>query len=482
MKRTVILLLLAFAGTLAAQQVVCNKGMESKHKVINVELMKDAQYLGVHNNLNCWITEGKKHTKVLVMTDHDLMVKKMVAMAESGDREVLAAVMNEKHVSVLALDRESRKQTVVYRYTLWLDSISNGIADTVQVIDHGKKDKCTVWGASSPSGSHTALVTVVEYADKREYSTHITMMDDDLDREWEKEYALKTMQNIQVTDDGRIVTFGIEREPEETHFVFNVIDKDRADSFLAAAKCDPIKEMNLVTVNGNHAIAAGTFFSTTGKHRTGGVLAMSVNLDSASISGLTIRAFSNEDINIFLNKDTKKTQRDYTIDRVRTLSTTGTDYGAVMLVGRSFKAETVQSNGAPKSVYFASGMHCVAIDTLGNVKWVRNLRRSDMQKNEGYMMDVSVHGDGEDVRIVKMENPKMPKTYDIGPAAKTCKLGEKANMVLYSIKADGEVKKIVVEPKTKQSIYRTLSRADGSLLILSDKGGKMRQAVLKITE
>ncbi len=480
MKRTVILLLLAMAGTLAAQQAVYSKGLENKKR--DVEQMQQAYYLGVHNNLDYWIMEGKRHVKQFVVTDHNLHASRMVEMPGSNNAQLLTATINDRYATVLVMEQVSKKQTVVFRYKLFLDSLFCGAADTVEVFNHEKKDKCFLWGATSPSGNHSALVGVVQHADKQQYSTRVVLMDSDMDREWDKEFALGTMHNLKVTDEGRIVTFGIEPEEVETHFVFNVIDRERANKFMVAAKCDPIKEMNLVSINGSHAIAAGTFMSTEGKKRTGGVIALSYEIDSAVLSGLTMRSFTNEDINMFLNKDTKKVQHDLSIDHVRTLSTVGTDYGAVVMVGRSYRAENVLPSGAAKRVYYASGLHCLAVDTLGNIWWVRNIRRSDLQEDNDDMLWVALHGNKENAMIVKTESTKMPSTYEISAAAKDCKMGGKSNIVLYTLHSNGEVQKLVVEPKTKHGVFRTIQRADGSMMVLTEDGGRVRLAKLTIRE
>lgn len=480
MKRIVILLLLAMAGTLAAQQAVYSKGLENKKR--DLEQMQRAYYLGVHDNLDCWIMEGRRHVKQFVVTDHNLFASRVIDLPESNGTHLLTATMNDRHATVLVMEHVSKKQTVALRYTIYLDSMICGVADTVEVFNHEKKDRCFLWGATSPSGNHSALVGVVRHSDKQQYSARVVLMDSDMDREWDKDFALGTLHNVKVTDDGRIVTFGIEPEGEETHFVFNVVDRERADKYSVAAKCDPIKEMNLVTVNGKHAIAAGTFLSTEGKNRTGGVLALSFQLDSASLTGLTMRSFTNEDVNMFLNKDTKKVQRDLTVDHVRTLSTVATDYGAAVLVGRSYRTENVLPSGAAKKVCYASGLHCLAVDTLGNIKWVRNIRRSDLQKDSYEFLWVALHVNKDDVMILKSEHPKMPSTYEISSAARDCEMGDKSNIVLYTLHPDGEVQKLVVEPKTKHNVFRTIQRADGSVMVLTEDGSKVRLAKLTIRE
>ena len=54
--------------------------------------------------------------------------------------------------------------------------------------------------------------------------------------------------------------------------------------------------------------------------------------------------------------------------------------------------------------------------------------------------------------------------------------------MVYTIADNGDVSKLIVESKTKQTHMRTLKRPDGALLFLSARGKKVRTATLKFVD
>ena len=199
-------------------------------------------------------------------------------------------------------------------------------------------------------------------------------------------------------------------------------------------------------------------------------------------SNFLLRPFMNEDVNIFYNKATKKVQREQRADHVRTLACVPTNYGAMMVAGRAFRTENAESNGTLTSVSYAAGLHCLAIDNDGKLLWVKNIRRSDMQKKGDDLIKVSLLSDGSNAYIVKSEHPKAPLDYAIAKEAKTLELGNKSNLIIYTLNPLGEVQKLLVEAKTKHSHLRAIRRSDGVFALYSANGNKVRQAQLKFTK
>lgn len=480
MKRLVLLLILAFVGPLAAQQAVLSKDLESKH--VDIDNLANGNWLGTHNGLDCWVFEGKKHIKHVVLTDQNLETLHVVDIPRSNNAEVLAATLDGNYAAVLLVDRSVKRQTTVLSCRVNLDSLVAFPTDTVELFTYGKKDQCFVWAATSSNGKYTAMVSIVRMTESMQYRTEIIMFDGGLRTLWDKEFALGSMHNMLVTDDGRIVTLGLEEgEYEDTRFIFNILTQTTANSYAAVVRCDPVKEIQLAAVNGSHALAMGTFLAEDGKS-TGGIIAMSFNIDSAVLSNFLLRPFMNEDVNIFYNKATKKVQREQRADHVRTLACVPTSYGAMMVAGRAFRTENAESNGTLTSVSYAAGLHCLAIDNDGKLLWVKNIRRSDMQKKGDDLIKVSLLSDGSNAYIVKSEHPKAPLDYAIAKEAKTLELGNKSNLIIYTLNPLGEVQKLLVEAKTKHSHLRAIRRSDGVFALYSANGNKVRQAQLKFTK
>ena len=479
MKKTAMMIVAVLLCGAATAQPALMKGMESKR--MDAEELQQARYVGEQNKMDVWIMEGRRHVKQVVLTDANLEPVSVAPIEGSGNLEVLAATATAYRTGVLMADRGS-KRTVVLRGEV--DADSRALVerlDTVVTFDYGRKDVCMVWGASSPSGRYSALVAVVQMKEEKQYTAYAALFDGRMQRLWHREYAMGSMHDVMVTDDGRVVTLGEEREGEETHFVFNVMDSMRASTFDAVVKCDPVQGMHLVNVVGPYAVAAGTYCPPSGRNAdkvTAGVLTLSFHLDSAQLAGVMMRPLQNEDMNVLQNEKTKKLQKQQVLDHVVQLGSVPTGYGAVLALSRELEMERTSNGGNAVREGYGMGVCLVAVDTTGLVRWVRNIRRNDM-RNEGGRPTLGLAAAGERVCVVKSEHAKMPAIYDISDDAKQMKQGEKGNVVVYAADADGNVEKLVLETKSKLTVLRALTRADGTLVYLGELGKKTRLAELR---
>ena len=170
MKRLVLLLILAFVGPLAAQQAVLSKGLESKH--VDIDNLANGNWLGTHNGLDCWVFEGKKHIKHVVLTDQNLETLHVVDIPRSNNAEVLAATLDGSYAAVLLVDRSVKRQTTVLSCRVNLDSLVAFPVDTVELFTYGKKDLCFVWAATSSNGKYTTMVSIVRMTESMQYRTN----------------------------------------------------------------------------------------------------------------------------------------------------------------------------------------------------------------------------------------------------------------------------------------------------------------------
>lgn len=461
------------AVTLSAQPTL-TKGMEGKR--LSVEDLQEARYIGTQNKLDAWIMEGKRHIKQVVLTDLNLEPVSIAPIAGSGDLDVLAASVTPDRTGVLLANRESKKRTIVLRCEV--DAESKAIVepfDTVVAFEYGRKDDCWVWGATSPSGLYNALVCVLQFNETKQYKTYVALFDSRMQPLWHKEYPLGSITDVMVTDAGRIVTFGEEREEEESHLVFNMLDTLNAETLDVSVKCDPVKDLHLRNVVGSNAILMGTYHPMGKKreHITAGVIGISFNLDSASLVGLQMRPFQNEDMNIFLNKKTKKLQKETTCDHIVILGCVPTPYGAAMALGHDMAIEKNSNSGSVSRSGYGIGVHVAAVDTTGRICWVRNFRRNDVTKNSD-LPTLGFACAGDKVCVVKAESAKMPAIYEISNEAKEFTLGDKGNVVVYSVSPDGTTEKLLLEPKSKHVVFQARTRLDDTLLIFSERGSKTR--------
>ncbi len=482
MKKTVLMLVAVLAMVPAVCQPALTKGMEGKR--LTMDDVLSGQYVGTLSNMDAWIFEGKKHLKQLVLTDVNLETVSVVPMPKSGEMEVLTAGVVGNRAGVMLVDRSDNKRTVIYGCSIDGEgqSLVNESYDTLLTLEYGKKDKCIVWGAASPSGNYLALASVLQYGDKQQYSTYVALFDGAMRRVWDREYPLQTMHEMFVTDEGRIVTLGMEPEGEETRFVYNVFDAGRAETYGMSVKCDPISELHLVNVVGPYAVAMGLYHPTGMKKAEryiNGVVGISFNVDNAELKGFTMRPFQNEDMNVLLNKKTKKIQKEQYGDHIKMFELTRTPFGAAMALGRVLTVEKTSQNGSVSRQSYAVGLSVSAVDTLGRLRWTRNFRRNDVDKEGLPLERIAMSTSDGKVCLVRSEHRKAPLIYDIANEAKEFSIGDKCNVVLYTIDADGTTEKIILESKVKHNVVRALTRRDDTLLFFSGRSGKTRMAELR---
>lgn len=478
MKKTMMFLLAALMGTAVLEaQPALRKGLEGKR--LDREELAQARYVGRMDQLDAWVMEGKKHTKQVVLTDVNLEPVSALAVEGSSEMDVLAATVDGRHAALLLVQRGS-KRTVVVRCELDFDHYALVGYDTVATFDYGRKDECMLWGASSPSGNHSAMVCIIQLNESKQYFTSTLLFDGRMYRQWEKEYGLGSMHEMAVTDDGMIVTLGEERNGEEEHFVFNVMDSGRAATYDAVVKCDPVGEVHLANVVDGRAVAVGVYRPAMGRNAekmTAGILTLTFDVRTATTAGFTMRPFQNEDMNIFMNTKTRKIQKDQVCDHIVVQGWAPTPYGAVLALGRQVEVERTSETGSVRREGYALGLNMTAVDTTGHVRWVRNVRRSEMSDGGG-VPALGFATVGDRVCVVKCEDSKTPLTYDISNETRRIEQGDKGNLVLYSVASDGTVEKLLLERKSKHTVFRALRSGDGKLLFLSSVGKKTRMAEL----
>lgn len=485
MKHIAIIPIMMLVLTATAQtKATVEHGAESKK--VTAQYLSTAQQIGTYEGLNCWVGTVKDRLTV-TLTDHNLEPMRSIELPKGADIRVLATTMERNIAHLLLAEEGYKNMTLIYTSNIDLDSMRplEGTLPLNQIdsIGFGKKDECKVWGAASRNGEHAGYVAIVEYRDRKQYSARTVVLDRTMKEEWNKEFAMGSMDEMAVADDGTVVTLGYEDEGEMTHFVFNVLGRRKADAYDIAVKCDPVRELHLAGIVGRYAMGVG-LFRPEGSHpndnMVGGTIGLAFQIDNAELTGFVMRPFQNEDLNILDNKKTKKIQREQMMDYVSMNAMTLTDFGAVIAVGRNYQRTYTEDNGMTSHEYHRVGLHMVAIDTTAAIRWVRNVRRNDLQKNGDDLLRISLlHRDGRTL-LMKSESPKYPGIYDIAKEAKEYKMDSKGNLVLYSIGADGDMEKLTLAVKTPYSLLHVGKGVDGRLLLMTANGKRTRQTRLTL--
>ena len=487
MNKIVLVLVATLLPCLAATaQETFTLASGSESRTMDAAMLHEGRYLGQYEGLHCWAGGADGKQKQVVLTDENLETKASLTLPESSvNCQLATATMDNGKACLTLVDSSYNRMTIIYSSVVDLATMkpadSTAAMTIVDSLSYGSKDHCYVWGAVSPNGRHAALIYIVEYTERHQYSARAILYDAQLHEQWRKDYALGSMEALCVTDDGTMVTLGYDEEGDETHFVFNILDQRRTETYDAIVQCNHIRQLKLAGVTGNKAIAVGTF---SPQDRSlwdvlcEGVVTFAFNIDSANLTGFNMRTFQNEDLNILLNMKTRRVQKYQDIDLVSVSGLTTTDWGAVVAVGRNWRLDRTEDNGTHSIIYHRMGLHLVAIDTTGRVRWVRNLRRNDVQKSNDDLLGLDMTSRDGITYIVRSEPRRTPPIYDISREGKQLEMGSKSALVIYTLAADGEVKKNFLAPRTEFSLMRTIARPDGQLLLVGANGRKMKLATL----
>lgn len=486
MKKLLLIgLLLGLIGNgVAGQAVTLTKGAEGKS--LDKESVLNMWYLGNSEDLSCWLTtdDDQDDDWCVVSMDRNMNILRRLALPLDKDYRVVAVNENGWTANVIMVDSSEKKSTVVVRFSVEMDSLvlAEGRVDTLASFTLAKGDRCKVWGAVSANGQYMGLLTLQEFSSKKQYTATATMYDRAMNELWSQEFPVGTTSSVAVSDLGELLTLGYEREAVEERFLVSVIGDRGGENYSMTVNCDRVTDMRIVNVMDRKMICAGVFSPTMSDPEdqlVGGTVMMVFDLDSTHITGFTLNPFQNEDVNILMNKKTKKVQKEKVMPMVVPLAYSATPYGAVLAVGHRHVLRYKNANGTISTTYFTQGIHLVAIDDNANVKWVRNLRRNDIEKDEDGMLYMALFAENDTVCLVKSECAKYPADYNIAKEAKEYEMGDKGNLVLYRVAEDGEVRKDILEQKTKHMLVSAAKSEEGSVLLVTLKGRKSRLVELK---
>lgn len=486
MKNLVLLGLMVVLGSMAmGQAITVTKGAEGKN--LNLEMLREGIYICSQEGMHYWLTRCEDGPESfvrsddwqLVKVDRDLNIAGRLELPRSNRSEVVVALRDYDRISIVLVDSSDDRHMAVMKAIVQIDSMQllGHRMDTLMSYEYGKKDRCLVWGATSPNGEYVGVLALVQYTEKKQYIARAEVYTSAMEQVWGREYAVGTMHNMVVTDRGEMVTLGEERKGGEEHFLLNVLSARAGDTYEVTVGGDPVNDIEIVNVLNRRIICLGTFApykSDPAERMTGGMVSMVFDIDSATLTSYTLHQFENEDVNILENKKTKKVQKEREVQMVMPLSTVATPFGGVMAVGHRHMLRYKNANGTDEINFFAQGIHLMAVDDKGEVKWIKNVRRNDMVKEADDLMYMALFADGNTVCLAKSEHPKYPGDYNIAKEAPEYEMGDKGNLVLYRVSEEGEVKKAVLEQKTKHSLMKAAKAGDGKVLMLTANGNKTR--------
>lgn len=484
-KRILALMAAVAVGACVTAQTL-TVGAETKR--LDADRLAEACLPGEYKGLQCIVMQDvdhfdnvRKHDYALILVDNNLEPLYGLELPHTDKLELLGATLEGDRAAVIFADREEKRQTVVLGAVVELDSmrLAGNRLDTLLNQTYGRKDAFHLW--TDARDGKVALLQATEYGDSKEYTARATLYDINLRRLWSREHAIGTTDQLWVTADGKMVTIGTDNMKQgDVAITLNVIGREDSVTQTAHFTCDSIRDLRLLNVTGGRAVAAGRLEQGgkhTDDHITLGVVAVAFGLDG-TVAGFSMRPFQNEDIDILLNEKTKKTQKHLEAEYVRVEGRAALPYGGAMALGRAFRHSKQDVNGTYSNDYNRVGLHVVAVDTDGQVRWVRNLRRCDMQKSSDSDLRVFLAAKGDSLLVVKKESPKLPSGYELAKQAKEFDIEDKGHTVVYCMAPDGTTTKHLLDLKSKHA-PRAI-QADGShdITLITSRGKYSRLGVL----
>ena len=481
----VVLCLCAGIVSVSAQPVLTRN---PENRKADRQLLTEGSCIGVWNDLYCWFGKGSDDRFQVALVDASLATLHSVPLPfEDKTATLLSTVLCDDAVYVIHTESPDKQHTSVYATKVALDTNQPADArtqtDLLDTFTYSRKDQCLVWAASSSNGLYHAVASVVVYKERKEYEARIHLFDKEMQPVWVKNYPLKVVDQLHVTNRGEVVAVGHEHEGDDEHIVFSILSRRREDSFDAVVNCFPIRELHIAAMQGRHVLAMGTYSPNADAlkdNQCAGIVAMSFDMDSAFMTGFSMRPFQNEDLCMFYNRRTSRRIHEETADYVSPVAVKPTDFGAVMVLGRNFMRGRIEDNGVETSTYIGMGLHIVAMDTVGEITYVRNLRRNDCQVKSDALLATPVFSRYGTVYLLKSEHKKSPQTYSIARDSKEFSPGSKSNLVLYTIGPTGEVEKTVVEQNTPHSLFGAFMRQDDTFAIFTADGKRVRLSELRL--
>ena len=331
------------------------------------------------------------------------------------------------------------------------------------------------WTAKSDNGLFYALMDVFVHPVSKEVGHRQMLLDEKLEVLWEKRFEANMMSSLKVSDEGEVYLFGsrYDKNSHETIMAAHVLDVDDEKSVEGRVAVGETFRLTLLNIVGGgespttkYAVAAGfirTPESPKKKDCFDQMVGIVLDIRTGSVKATTVR-FTSDELNVFVNKSTKKENKVGMVDALVMANSVGTSYGGVLLLQRCWKVTTHSTKAPDVHDYYTMGSLAFAVDTTGTILWHKPFRTVNDDRT-GQACDIPCYGDapmmaeGDNVYVMLPEPSKTPATYDIAAAGTKIMLGHRDHAyVLYGIDRKGTVVKQIAVRKDKGSLMDNFVR------------------------
>lgn len=448
--------------------------------------MHNALFVGNSGSDQCWVmhTGTPQQARVgkgkyaLVVVDSALNEKLRLPFQKARGTSVLGATMTDGVAEMLLMDQSVHGQTLYLHHNVRINEMVNvddaHFVDALFSLDYGRHDTCKVWVAQSASGQRTAVLTVVQYAGRKQYSAIATLYDEHLRPLWSHDVETGSVGSIAVSNDGCILAFAHRVNALSTNFFFTVIDSlgSRTTRLQHADKA--VNQALLVGFDGHQALVLGLYLDTLCKNArrcSSGRLAMSFDAKTMQITATTLIPYTNYDINTLQNQQCKHQNIDRVVRDVRVIDVIPTPYGAVMQTACVATTNHEDDEGNDIGRHTLKGIHLLAVDWRADTLWQTNIAAYEQRDVDAMNMGGLMFANADKLLLVKNEHRRTSSAFGQQTEARLTSYDKKTSLVLYEVTLQGKVSKQILQRKIRFSPLLAFNQGNnGTSLLFEEKG------------
>ena len=313
-------------------------------------------------------------------------------------------------------------------------------------ISSERKDEVYSWTSCSPNKAYVAVVYAILKTGKNELEMHEVLMDDEMETVWTKEYEIGAMNSIFATNDGEIVTLGLdhsEDRPTRTSVVVGYLSDEDEMAYVDRQQFG-ISDLEILNCVNRKVVMLGVRkadSSPKNKEHMDGYFGMVMDMSTGNavynMSDLTLK-----EVNVLSNQKESTKQKSNTCDALCVRQKAVTDFGGCGVLERVWSVTVCSNQGGCNTTFYTMGEIVVGVDTTGEIRYSSPIRHFGTQSNFNYGMRMGFITQGNDSYLMVCEDKKSPATYQTADKVRVFLANRTAPMLtLYKIAANGDVTK-----------------------------------------
>lgn len=450
-----------YAQNLQASQEMTSKDMNVVSTYLSKGLYMDQGYLYLVTNAPAGIVLDSRFFKEAEVQRYDSQGKLLDVAPVEGSKKHAVVASSKVGNTIYMLIHDGPHKTENHFYTAAVDvNTMQQVGTPTPVIDdsYGKADDIVISHSQSPNGRYTALLTVVIEKKNGVRPAKVVMLDEKMNKLWEKTYSIRGLSDIKATDQGMAVLVGHSATSDtKSSVVAYYFDKEDEAMFSQDVKVGPIGAMRILGVVNDYAVVGGY---TEGDRPS--CFGLSIDLASGDMSSPDIHYLDENDASVLDQK--KPNAIGYNISGAET------SFGGALALQRMM-VTIIRSQSGSTTNYNLHGTLLFGVDTTGRILWHRNVR-TDMFESEGTLwMNYRLEGMGDKVLFVQSEHAKTPDTY-VDEPVRTLKLVNgipETKLAAYVIDTKGSVNKQILGREMDGLLIKAYNVGDKRMVITTKR-------------